>query len=245
MWGGSATPQLTNPWPLPLPFFCIKSNDAKNLDRPGDACYTYRIISIDAEKMKLHQVASISAGYPFRGKISHAPGSPAIVIQMKDISQSEGILWADCVETELTGKREPDFLSEGDILIAARGSHNYAIQVDGSLATTGKQAVAAPHFFVVRLKKKGILPSFLTWLLNQTPSQRYFEQNAEGSPSKSIRRSVLEEAPIVIPPLTKQRAVIAMAHTLQEEQRLAQRLIDSGEQMMTVIANDLHKTYGH
>src|SRR5699024_2836008 len=117
-------------------------------------------------------------------------------------------------------------------------------QIDGTLATTGKQAVAAPHFFVVRLKKQKILPDFLAWLLNQLPSQRYFEQNAEGTLSKSIRRSVLEDVPIVIPPLAKQRAVIALAHTLREEQRLAQQLIASGERMMTVIANDLHTTHG-
>ena len=193
----------------------------------------------------LNQVATISAGYPFRGKIPHAPGSSVIVVQMKDISQPEGISWASCLETELTGKREPDYLKEGDILIATRGSHNYAIQIDDCLTTTGKQAVAAPHFFVVRLKENEILPAFLAWLLNQTPNQRYFEQNAEGTLSKSIRRSVVEHAQIVIPPLAKQRAIIAMAHTLREEQRLAQRLIDRGEQMMTVIANDLHKTYGH
>lgn len=193
--------------------------------------------------MQLSQIASISAGYPFRGKIPHVPGSPVLVVQMKDVSLNEGILWADCIETELTGKRAPDFLSEGDILIAARGNHNYAVQVDSRLTTAGKQAVAAPHFFVVRLKGKELRADFLTWLLNQTPSQRYFEQNAEGSLSKSIRRSVLEEAPIVIPPLAKQRAVVAMAHTLRQEQRLAQQLIDSGERMMNAIAIDLHK--GH
>src|SRR5690606_20733501 len=86
-------------------------------------------------------------------------------------------------------------------LIATRGSHNYAIQIDDCLTTTGKQAVAAPHFFVVRSKENEILPAFLAWLLNQTPNQRYFEQNAEGTLSKSIRRNVVEHAQIVIPPL--------------------------------------------
>lgn len=191
--------------------------------------------------MQLSQVANISAGYPFRGKIPNVPGSPVIVVQMKDVYPSEGIRWADCTETELTGKRAPDFLCEGDILIAARGNHNYAVQVDGRLAAAGKQAVAAPHFFVVRLKGKELGADFLTWLLNQTPSQRYFEQNAEGSLSKSIRRSVLEQAPIVIPPLAKQRALVAMAYTLAQEQRLAQQLIESGERMMNAIAIDLHK----
>lgn len=189
--------------------------------------------------MRLKQIATINAGYPFRGKIPEVPGSAMVAVQMKDVSLTEGIRWSDCLETELTGKREPDYLTTGDILVAARGSHNYAVQVDQALATIGKQAVAAPHFFVISLKKKDILPEFLVWLLNQTPAQRYFEQNAEGTLTKSIRRSVLEEAPIVVPPLTKQRAIISMAATLRDEHKLIQKLVSNGERMMSAIAKDL------
>lgn len=189
--------------------------------------------------MKLKQIATINAGYPFRGKIPEVPGSAMVAVQMKDVSLTEGIRWSDCLETELTGKREPDYLTTGDILVAARGSHNYAVQVDQALATTGKQAVAAPHFFVISLKKKDILPDFLVWLLNQTPTQRYFEQNAEGTLTKSIRRSVLEDAPVVVPALAKQRAIISMAATLRDEHKLIQKLVSNGERMMSAIAKDL------
>ena len=189
--------------------------------------------------MKLKQIATINAGYPFRGKIPEVTGSAVVAVQMKDVSLTEGIRWSDCLETELTGKREPDYLTTGDILVAARGSHNYAVQVDQALAIIGKQAVAAPHFFVISLKKKDILPEFLVWLLNQTPAQRYFEQNAEGTLTKSIRRSVLEDVPVVVPPLAKQRAIISMAATLRDEHKLIQKLVSNGERMMSAIAKDL------
>lgn len=195
--------------------------------------------------VKLKQIATINAGYPFRGKIPEATDSSVIVAQMKDVSLTEGIYWSGCITTELTGKREPDYLTAGDILVAARGSHNYVVQVDQALVSTGKQAVAAPHFFVVSLKKKDILPEFMVWLLNQAPAQRYFEQNAEGTLTKSIRRSVLEDAPVVVPPLEKQRAIIAMSNTLAEEQRLIQTLINNGERMMGAIANDLYQAHDH
>ena len=189
--------------------------------------------------VKLKQIATVNAGYPFRGKIPEVTDSSVVAVQMKDVTQTEGIRWSDCLETELTGKREPDYLSLGDILVAARGSRNYAIQIDQSLARTGKQAVAAPHFFVVSLKRKDVLPEFIVWLLNQAPAQRYFEQNAEGTLTKSIRRSVLEDAPVVVPPLDKQLNIVAMANTLWREQRLLQQLIQNGEQMMSTIAKDL------
>ncbi len=195
--------------------------------------------------MKLKQIATINAGYPFRGKIPEVVDSAVIVVQMKDVSLTEGICWPDCLKTELIGKREPDYLTTGDILVAARGNHNYAIQVDQSLVSTAKQAVASPHFFVVRLNKKDILPEFMAWLLNQIPAQRYFEQNAEGTLTKSIRRSVLEDAPVLVPSLAKQRAIIAMANALGEEQRLLQKLVNNGEHMMAAIANDLYQAHEH
>lgn len=190
--------------------------------------------------MFLKQIAVINAGYPFRGRIPEQADSSVLAVQMRDVSMVDGISWSECVPAKLTGKRKPDYLAVGDILIAARGSNNYAVQVDDALVESGKQAVAAPHFFVVSLKDKNILPEFLTWLLNQAPAQRHFEQSAEGTLTKSIRRSVLEDAPIIVPSLAKQRMIVAMANTLREEQKLMQQLINNGERMMSGIANELY-----
>ncbi|QEY58603.1 restriction endonuclease subunit S [Pseudomonas sp. C27(2019)] len=189
--------------------------------------------------MKLKHIADIRAGYPFRGKIAADTDSPVLVVQMKDISADTHIMWDSCTPATLTGKRDPGYLLPSDILVAARGNHNYAVQVGDILHADCNQAVAAPHFFVVRLKHREVLPEFLVWLLNQAPCQRYFEQNAEGSMAKSIRRSVLDSMPIVLPSLTKQRTIAAMASTLRTEQALLQQLISNGERLMDFIATDL------
>lgn len=194
--------------------------------------------------MKLKEIAIINAGYPFRGRVIEDTNSSIIAVQMKDVSVTKGLHWPSCIPTVLTGKREPDYLRVGDILVAGRGNHNYAVLIDQSLVSLGKQAVASPHFFVVRLKsevltKKNILPEFLVWLLNQPPTQRHFEQNAAGTLTKSIRRSILEEVHVVVPSIDKQRAIVALSNTLSQEQRLMQQLIDNGERTINAIANDL------
>lgn len=189
--------------------------------------------------MKLKQIATINAGYPFRGKILESAGSGVVAVQMKDVSQREGIQWSSCMETELTGKREPDWLKPGDILVAARGSHNYAVLVSDQHLQTETHAVAAPQFFIVRSKQDDVLPEYLVWFLNQQPCQRHFEQNAEGTLTKSIRRSVAEETPIAVPPLAKQKAIIGLARTVRQEQRIAEQLINNGERLLNTIATDL------
>lgn len=189
--------------------------------------------------MKLKQIGEIESGYPFRGKIAEQQGGEVVVVQMKNVSSVDGIDWSGCVSTRLTGKRDPNWLQTGDILVAARGSRNYAVQVDLTTLHGRMRAVAAPHFFVVNIKNNVVLSDYLVWFLNQAPCQRYFEQNAEGSVTKSIRRSVLENVPVAVPPLKKQQAVIGLADVLHQERRTLEQLLQNGERLMGNLANDL------
>lgn len=196
------------------------------------------------EILKLNQIARVDAGYPFRGKIPEEVDTGVVAVQMKDVSISEGIAWSQCLSTDITNKRDPGWLHAGDILIAARGSHNYAVQVDDGLSAAGLKAVAAPQFFVIRITHPSVLPGYLVWLLNQVPCQRYFEQNAEGTLTKSIRRSVVEATAITVPSISRQQAIVALADVLRHEQRLYKQLLLNGELMMSAIAKDLYDGSG-
>lgn len=187
--------------------------------------------------MLLKDIVSTKAGYPFRGAITVIPNAVVRVVQMKDTFVDQAIEWSACITTELPSQRSADFLSENDILFTARGTKNYAVLVDAAVAYY--QAVAAPHFYVLRLTTPSVLPAFLAWWLNQYPSQQYFQREAEGSVTKSIRRSVLENTSIVAPSLGKQHAIIGLANTLKQERQLAEQLRHNGERLMNAIANDL------
>ncbi len=187
--------------------------------------------------MLLKNIVSIKAGYPFRGAITAIPNADVRVVQMKDTFVDQAIEWSDCISTELPSQRSADFLLENDILFTARGTKNYAVLVDTAVAHY--QVVAAPHFYVLRLTTPHVLPAFLAWWLNQYPSQQYFQREAEGSVTKSIRRSVLENLPIAMPPLSKQHTIIGLANTLKQERQLSEQLLHNGERLMNTIANDL------
>lgn len=188
----------------------------------------------------LCQIATIKPGHPFRGQIPEAAASPVVVVQMKDVAASGAVDWPGCSPVELHGRKEPDWLTPGDILFVARGSHNYAALVDARIGELGeKRAVAAPYLYIVRSDPEQVLPQYLVWLLNQPPTRRYFTQQAEGSLTKSIRRSVLEQTPIAVPPLARQRTIVALVDTLNHERQLAEQLICNGEQVMQAIATQL------
>jgi len=185
--------------------------------------------------LKLADLATISAGHPFRGKIPEQSGSGIRAVQMKDISIEQGVCWDSVVETELAGKKQPDWLMNGDILFAARGSRNYAILIN----QVSGQVVSAPHFYILRVNGQSLLPEFLVWQLNQKSLQNYFDRAAQGSFTKSIKRSILEGAEITVPPLDTQKQIVGLHTTLLQEKMLYAQLSVNADKLMNSIASKL------
>lgn len=188
----------------------------------------------DKEEMKkLSDIARIRAGFPFRTKIPE--GERHFVVQMKNISPDGDIVWKDCDTTDIE-KLHTDWLEDGDILLSAKGGRNYAVLVKN---VEKQKAVASPHLFIIRVKEHNILPAFLAWQLNQASVQKYFEQNAEGAVMKNIRRTVLENTPIMIPPLQKQQTIASLDHNLKQQRKLLKKLMATEEQVMTCIVQSI------
>ena len=162
------------------------------------------------------------------------------VVQMRDVSPHGRINWSSCIQTSFPGRKFPNILSFGDILVAARGSHNYAVEiVEEDDFPYETEIVVAPQFYVLSPKDGAINTSFLTWQLNQAPCQRYFQQNAEGTLTKSIRRNVLENTPIVVPDMAIQTAIANLARTIKQEQQVMSEILDKNQTLMDAIAGDL------
>jgi restriction endonuclease S subunit len=89
-----------------------------------------------------------------------------------------------------------------------------------------------------------VLPKFLVWQLNQGPLQKYFQREAEGSITKSIKKSSLEEVEIAVPSIETQQKIISMAEIFDREKEICQKLISNSESIMNSIAvNILNKQH--
>ena len=184
----------------------------------------------------LKDIASISLGYPFRGRIDEAKeGIP--VIQLKDTSIELGINYSECTITESPNNAEEYYLQNQDILFSPRGSNNHSVIFDQE--ETERQYLASPNFFVIRPHHKKALPQFIAWQLNQIICQQYFERNAEGGTVKSIRRKTLEETPITLPSIEKQTTIIKLDEAQKKEQELFNAFIEQNKKIMNAIAQQL------
>ncbi|MDE1239698.1 restriction endonuclease subunit S [Vibrio aestuarianus] len=186
----------------------------------------------------LSECVTIQAGYPFRGAIRDIPSGSIRAVQAKDISPLGELQTNDLIVTELTGKRDADWLQQGDILFSAKGSKHLACHVHEALEMT----TCAPSLFLLRVKpewEEKVNPQFLTWQLNQLPAQTYFKRSAEGSFQISIRKPVLAATPIALPTLCKQNIIAKLYAASIKENALLHKLINNRQQQLNAIANDL------
>lgn len=187
---------------------------------------------------RLCDIADIRSGHPFRGTVEPDEKGDVHVVQVRDTQASGELIQDEMIKTTLTSKKQPDWLRSGDVLFVAKGSKHYSALVED----IPRHTVCSPHFFLVRVKpdlQDIVTPEFMCWQLNQLPAQRYFQTTAEGSLYLSIRRQILENTPITLLPLDKQRQLTAIHSCGVKEQKVLQQLIKNRQQQLDAIALDV------
>ncbi len=188
----------------------------------------------------LSDLAHVSAGYSFREKIVNELAGEARAIQMRDVSKEIGINWQTVVYTnvplkKLSGDSEA-WLRDGDIIFTARGNHNYALEV----TDCPSKVVLSPHLFKIRVKDTSVVsPTFLSWQINQRPTQVYISKNTEGSAIVGIRRSVLDHAAILLPPIEEQYKIVKIIRCWENERDILNALQENQRNIMNAIAHNV------
>jgi hypothetical protein len=200
-----------------------------------------RIIVIDAKIIPVADLATVRTGYPFRGPIAEVHSGGVLVAQMKDVDPSSGLQWDAVIRTELTGRKEPEWLQAGDILFVPRGQRFFA----ASIGTLPGLAVCGPHLALLRVRPGArVRPDFLAWQINQPPVQKQLRVAAEGTNQLSVRISEIEGLRIAVPSIEHQLRIVGMAEAAARERRLLTQLTANRERQLATIATDLAKAAG-
>ncbi|CAG5077593.1 restriction endonuclease subunit S [Parvicella tangerina] len=123
---------------------------------------------------------------------------------------------------------EKDWLQKGDVLFAAKGSRNYAVV----WMRSDMRVVASATFFVIRLKKKEVLPRYLAWYLMSTHAVRYFERNVKTATIKTISKKVFDQLEVEIPSKERQNKLIVLHYLLRDEQRISALIKEKRERLI-------------
>jgi restriction endonuclease S subunit len=126
----------------------------------------------------------------------------------------------------LAGKIGKHLLKADDILLAAKGHRNFAVKYRSEIGP----AVASSVFTIIRIRQPdAVLPDYLLWFLNQAQAQAYFQSESRGSSLPSLNQKSVESVQVPVPPVSKQRAIVAFAELAKREKALRQKLEDLRE----------------
>jgi len=185
------------------------------------------------------ELAQISSGYPLRVSAEELDPGDVAFVQLKNVGHPHGVAWPEVPKVSLPSKREPAWLSSGDVLFSSRGTKTLAYP----LATTPNRAVCGPQFFIIKVAdSRSVLPEFLAWQINQKPAQEYLQKESTGSFIQNIRKPVLEQMPIALPPLEEQRLIVQFWRAAQREREILQQLIEATDAQLDAIASRLAST---
>ena len=181
--------------------------------------------------MELKNIADIQSGYISRGKIEPMVNGSYFLLQARDVDADKLIYQAGGMvrfNPDLSPKDQP--LKQNDILFMARGSRNYSILVK----EIPRSVLAAACFFIVRVSSRDVLPDYLFWFLNQAPADNYFRRHSgRGVHMPVVKRSVLENIDIPIPPAEEQKIIVELNSLLQKETALLEALAQKRKEMIT------------
>lgn len=95
-------------------------------------------------------------------------------------------------------------VAPGDVLLTIVGTIGRS-----AVVPAGIQPFALQRSVAVLSPKEDLLPSFLVYQLQSPRIQRHFEQHARGTAQKGVYLKTLGETPLLVPPLSDQRAIVA------------------------------------
>ncbi|MBP9153261.1 MAG: restriction endonuclease subunit S [Flavobacteriales bacterium] len=175
----------------------------------------------------LKDIATISSGQTFRGKIENDPSGTVQVIQMKDLNETYTHISGTSTTLSKNDISSGQLLDSGDILFMSKGNNNNSVVFRAPNA-----AVASSMFFVIRPDRERIVPEYLAWYLNSDAVQSYLYSFRAGATVASINRGALDELMVNLPSLKTQELIANIYGLSLREQEIRLQLSQERKQLI-------------
>lgn len=189
--------------------------------------------------VKLKEIVSVQIGFPFRSRLERDENGNVCVIQMKDIGEAGLLETGGLVRIQMSEVKERYLVRPQDLVMRTRGQITTAAEVNQDLG----MAVVSGPLFRIRVESDMVLPSYLTWYINQPAAQAYLTSRAKGTSVQMISKRAVEEMEMPLPSLEEQRKIMELAGLAAREQRLLRQLAEKRKQYMETIL--LQLAMGH
>jgi len=170
-------------------------------------------------------VAEVLPGFAVKGRVEHQLDGCCQLIQGRHLTPGEPYRYRPQDRLLIDPRRaiERYLVEPGDVLLASRGTANYAVQI----ADVPPRTIAPATFYILRHRKDllcSCLPAYLAWALEQPRTQTQIGQIRTSTATPIVQRDDLNAVRIPLPPLAQQQRIAALAELMQRERALLRRL---------------------
>jgi restriction endonuclease S subunit len=180
-------------------------------------------------KVSLRDIATVHMGYSFRSRLVSSDSGPVAVIQMKDLTDENIVNCENLSHVDMDKFNDNHFARKGDLIFRSRSLTSTSAIL---LYDPGLVVVSAP-LLKIRLISSDIIPEYLNWFISQLPAQIFLASHARGTTQKMISKESLEMLEINVPPLEKQKSIVALAALADNEQRIMKQLAIKRKQFIS------------
>ena len=122
------------------------------------------------------------------------------------------------------------FTKEGDVIVRLRAPAS-AVYIDKN----DEGLLIHSLLVVIRADKDKLDPKYLAYYINSKPVQRILKQDVKGTAIPMLKTKDLEELPIILPPLQKQKKLVGFLELVDKEAELLQLLANEKLQFSEVV----------
>jgi hypothetical protein len=182
--------------------------------------------------MKLSDVCEIQTGYTARTKMEPSLKGGVPAVQLRDLSAEEDFDPAGVAHYELGLSFERYWAKPGDVLFRSRGERNTATNVASS---SGAAAIAILPLMVLRPDTALVIGEYLTWYINQPPTQGYFDKCARGTGLRMIPKACIDDLDVPVPDLSTQRLIAEVDRLTRREATLLASLAEKKKEFTSFV----------
>lgn len=186
--------------------------------------------------MTIADIATVSSGYHFRGRIEHKPVGRYAVLQARDVDEFLHFNPATLARVDLDTEADRHVVRQGDVLFLSRGEKPWALVVGDAIPTS---VVVPSSFYILRTDAVRVRPEYLAWYLNHPKTQATLRVLASGSNIPFISMNELRGLPVSVPPLEKQDRILALTALVRREEELSRQLVARRAELIDAVCMEL------
>ena len=191
-----------------------------------------------SDRLRIQDICTIQMGYTARRQLVPIARGGIAAIRLQDVHLGDHIDPSQLVRVRADQLSDRHLVCAGDVVFRSRSDHNTAAALGDRFY---EPALALLPLFILRPKRRIILPKFLAWSINQRAAQRHFERVARGTNMRMISKSGLSGLEIDVPDIETQRGIVAVDDLASRERTLSVRVANRSRTWATLILNDLAK----